>query len=305
MWGLCDPTPSSSMDSFQGLTPKAPHHGIDLWLQIQFFMIMSRFILRMRLIASPTANSVTRTLKNLGKSLRTSLFTTMRARMIQGTSAKPVKAISTSQSTSKTPDRRLLELEDQIMFLLKKPQTAPGTSSTYIPKAHVKAVTSYAPPRSLNHTPRQNSFTFRERVRPNPQPKALDTSFEARVRDYMATHTERMERFQNAIFKQQQEINDKMAEMFKLLKELTTSRTLEKVLVREEARHPITKHVNSISLIRMEDEKSVRSNRVVGEDKVEPNKSDLGGTLEEVDGKGEVENRTNNELARNTKEDLA
>ncbi|GJX75828.1 hypothetical protein Tco_0322639 [Tanacetum coccineum] len=200
---------------------------------------------------------------------------TMRARMIQGTSAKPVKAISTSQSTSKTLDRRLLELEDQIMFLLKKPQTAPGTSSTHIPKAHVKAVTSDAPPRSLNETPRQNSFTFRERVRPNPQPKALDTSFEARVRDYMATHTERMER------------------------------TLEKVLVREEARHPITKHVNSISLIRMEDEKSVRSNRVVGEDKVEPNKSDLGGTLEEVDGKGEVENRTNNELAGNTKEDLA
>nr|GEV29413.1 MAK10-like protein [Tanacetum cinerariifolium] len=32
---------------------------------------------------------------------------------------KPVKAISTPQSTSKTPDRRLLELEDQINFLLK------------------------------------------------------------------------------------------------------------------------------------------------------------------------------------------
>ncbi|GJZ86936.1 MAK10-like protein [Tanacetum coccineum] len=32
---------------------------------------------------------------------------------------KPVKAISTPQSNSKTPDRRLLELEDQIKFLLK------------------------------------------------------------------------------------------------------------------------------------------------------------------------------------------
>ncbi|GJZ26138.1 putative reverse transcriptase domain-containing protein [Tanacetum coccineum] len=39
-----------------------------------------------------------------------------------------------------------------------------------------------------------------------------------------------------------------MAVMFELLKELTTSRTPKKVLVREEARHPITKHVNSISL---------------------------------------------------------
>ncbi|GJR74543.1 hypothetical protein Tco_0086908 [Tanacetum coccineum] len=33
--------------------------------------------------------------------------------------AKPVKAISIPQGTSKTPDRRLLELEDQINFLLK------------------------------------------------------------------------------------------------------------------------------------------------------------------------------------------
>ncbi|GJZ05525.1 hypothetical protein Tco_0539318 [Tanacetum coccineum] len=32
---------------------------------------------------------------------------------------EPVKAISTPQSTSKTPDQRLLELEDQINFLLK------------------------------------------------------------------------------------------------------------------------------------------------------------------------------------------
>ncbi|GJT68698.1 MAK10-like protein [Tanacetum coccineum] len=95
-----------------------------------------------------------------------------------------------------------------------------------------------------------------------------------------------MEKFKNVIFKQRKEINDRMAEIFGLLKELTASRTSEKVLVREEARHPITKHVNSISLIRMEDEKSVKSNRVVGEDMVEPNKSDLAGTLEEVDGKG-------------------
>ncbi|GJT63692.1 hypothetical protein Tco_1015172 [Tanacetum coccineum] len=90
----------------------------------------------------------------------------------------------------------------------------------------------------------------------------------------------------------------------KELIELIASTTPEKVLVREEVRHPITKHVNSISLIRMEDEKSVRSNGVVGEDMVEPNKSDLAGTLEEVDGKCEVENKTNNKIAGNTKEDL-
>ncbi|GKE32451.1 hypothetical protein Tco_1451773 [Tanacetum coccineum] len=51
-----------------------------------------------------------------------------------------------------------------------------------------------------------------------------------------------MERFENDIFKQREEINDRMAEMFGLLKELTTSRTPKKILMREEARHPITKN---------------------------------------------------------------
>ncbi|GJX95173.1 hypothetical protein Tco_0349759 [Tanacetum coccineum] len=39
-----------------------------------------------------------------------------------------------------------------------------------------------------------SSFTFRKRVRPNPPPQALGANFEARVRDYMAAHTERTER---------------------------------------------------------------------------------------------------------------
>ncbi|GKF87259.1 hypothetical protein Tco_0258136, partial [Tanacetum coccineum] len=68
---------------------------------------------------------------------------------------------------------------------------------------------------------------------PNPQPQALGTTFKARVQDYMAVHTKRMERFEHVIFKQREEINGRMTEMFRLLKELTTSRALEKVLIRE------------------------------------------------------------------------
>ncbi|GJZ57840.1 hypothetical protein Tco_0613334, partial [Tanacetum coccineum] len=88
---------------------------------------------------------------------------------------------------------------------------------------------------------------------------------------------------QNVIFKQREEINDRRAEMFGLLKELTTSETPKKVLVRAEARHSITKHVNSTSLIRMEEENSVGNNGVVGKNIVEPNKSIVAETLEEVD----------------------
>ncbi|GJU79945.1 MAK10-like protein [Tanacetum coccineum] len=47
-----------------------------------------------------------------------------------------------------------------------------------------------------------------------------------------------------------------MTEMFGLLKELTTSRTLEKVLIREEAKFLVTTNVNSISLTRNEEEEN-------------------------------------------------
>ncbi|GJT96999.1 hypothetical protein Tco_1092517 [Tanacetum coccineum] len=55
---------------------------------------------------------------------------------------KPVKAISTSQSTSKMPERRLLELKDQINFLLKGSRPTPRPSSTHVPQAYVEAVSS-------------------------------------------------------------------------------------------------------------------------------------------------------------------
>ncbi|GJS83395.1 MAK10-like protein [Tanacetum coccineum] len=113
-----------------------------------------------------------------------------------------------------------------------------------------------------------------------------------------------MERFKNAIFKQREEVNSKMAEMFELLKELTVSQASRKVLVREEARHLITKHVNSISLNRIEEEKSVRNNEVVSESVVEPDKSDIAEPLEEVDKMNEAKNRTDDEPVRSAEEKL-
>ncbi|GKF49351.1 hypothetical protein Tco_0142602 [Tanacetum coccineum] len=137
------------------------------------------------------------------------------------------------------PDQRLLELEDQINFLLKGPQLAPRASSTHVPQAYAEAVSSNSHPQNLVEPPTQIYFTFHERILLNPQPQALETSFEARVQDYMATHTERMERFKNEIFKQRKEINDRMAEMFRLLKELTASRTTEKVLIEKRLGTPL------------------------------------------------------------------
>nr|GEV86355.1 hypothetical protein [Tanacetum cinerariifolium] len=154
-------------------------------------------------------------------------------------SVRLVKAISTPQGTSKTPDRRLLELEDQINFLLKGSRPTSRSSSTHVPQAYAEAVYSNPHSRNLNESLRQIYFTFCERVRTNPQPQALETSFKA----------------------QGEEINDRMTEMFEIFKELITSRAHEKVLIREEAKHPVTKNINSILLIKREEEMNADDNK--------------------------------------------
>ncbi|GJY77410.1 hypothetical protein Tco_0482526 [Tanacetum coccineum] len=75
----------------------------------------------------------------------------------------------------------------------------------------------------------------------------------------------------------------RMVEMSGLLKELTTSRTSKKVLVREESRHPITKNVNAISLVKMEKQKNIKSNIVVDMNVIELSESNAIEPKEEVD----------------------
>ncbi|GJR00704.1 hypothetical protein Tco_0523688 [Tanacetum coccineum] len=65
-------------------------------------------------------------------------------------SIKLVKAISTPQSTSKTHDQRIIKLEDQINFLLKGSRPTPRPSSTHVPQAYAKAVSSNPLSRGLN-----------------------------------------------------------------------------------------------------------------------------------------------------------
>ncbi|GJT65633.1 zinc finger, CCHC-type containing protein [Tanacetum coccineum] len=95
-----------------------------------------------------------------------------------------------------------------------------------------------------------------------------------------------------------------MAEMFGLLKELTTSRTLEKVLVREEARHHITKHVNAISLVKMKKEESVENNEVVDKNVIGISELDMVEPIELVDKMEGMGDGTDDESAESMKEEL-
>ncbi|GKB27628.1 hypothetical protein Tco_0867029 [Tanacetum coccineum] len=104
----------------------------------------------------------------------------------------------------------------------------------------------------------------------------------------MAAHAKRMERFENAIFKQREEINDRMTEIFRLLKELTTSRTPEKVLIREETKFHVTKNVNSISLARGEEKRSDKIDVATGNDIEKPTGTETGMQVNEAEKKNEA-----------------
>ncbi|GJT67785.1 hypothetical protein Tco_1019265 [Tanacetum coccineum] len=86
--------------------------------------------------------------------------------------------------------------------------------------------------------------------------------------------------------------------MFRLLKELSASRTLEKVLMREETRQPITKNVNSISLIRIKEGENGENNMQIDKSIMEPGKSDKEGPLERTDMKNEVKRKTDDKPAK-------
>ncbi|GKB06879.1 MAK10-like protein [Tanacetum coccineum] len=130
------------------------------------------------------------------------------------------------------------------------------------------------------------------------------TTFEASRHYYIARHTERMKIFKNTIFKQREEITGRMNEMFGLLKELTTSRTPEKVLIREESKFPVTKNVNSISLKKGEEEGSNRT-KVTPDNAEKLTKTETEMPVMEVEKINKVENGAKNKSIKTSESEEA
>ncbi|GKE51334.1 hypothetical protein Tco_1486490, partial [Tanacetum coccineum] len=250
---------SEAWTRFKDVLQKFPHHGIDRWIQIQIFYDHVSFHLKREIDRAAGSKLHNKNTDKSWENIENLDFYDHEGWVETNEFVKPVKSISTPQGMPKTPYRRFLELEDLINFSLKGLRPTPASNSTHIPQAYVNAVHPNSRPRNQNEPPTLSTFAFRERTGPSPQPQALDTTFEARVRDYMATHSKRIERFENTFFKQHEEIDGRMTEKFGLLKELTTSRTPEKVLVSEETKFPVTKNVNSISLTKGEEKGSSRT----------------------------------------------
>ncbi|GKA03542.1 MAK10-like protein [Tanacetum coccineum] len=95
-----------------------------------------------------------------------------------------------------------------------------------------------------------------------------------------------------------------MTEMFRLLKELTTNRTPKKVLIREEAKIPVTKNANSISLTKGEEERSNRM-KVTPDNTKKLTETETEMPVKEVEKMNEVENGAEKNSIKTSKNEEA
>ncbi|GJT65872.1 hypothetical protein Tco_1017352 [Tanacetum coccineum] len=159
---------SGGMDSFQRLTPKSPsswHRS--LALNLNFYDLVS-IHLKCEIDRAVGGKLCDKNTDEFWEIIENLALCDHEGFNDSKDCIKPVKAVAVSSNASKTPDRRLLEFEDQINFWFKGSQPTPKTSSTHTPQAYAKAVSSSPLLQDLSGPPRQNSFTFCERVRPNP-----------------------------------------------------------------------------------------------------------------------------------------
>nr|GEU29792.1 MAK10-like protein [Tanacetum cinerariifolium] len=110
---------------FKDLLQKVHHHGIDHWLQIQIFYDHISFHLKCKIDSAGGGKLRNKNADESWKIIENLPLYDHECWNDTNVFAKPVKAIFTPQGTSKTPDRILLELEDQINFLLKGSRPAP------------------------------------------------------------------------------------------------------------------------------------------------------------------------------------
>ncbi|GKC51099.1 MAK10-like protein [Tanacetum coccineum] len=108
-----------SMDSFQGLTLKIPHHGIDLWLQVQIFYDHVTPATRRTIDQSAGGKLHDRNAKEFWALLEDLALYDNESWNDPRDFGKPVKAISLPQYVPSTSDRRLIELEYQVQCLME------------------------------------------------------------------------------------------------------------------------------------------------------------------------------------------
>ncbi|GJR80059.1 MAK10-like protein [Tanacetum coccineum] len=110
---------SEAWTRFKDLLQKVPHHGIDLWLQVQIFYDHVNPATRRTIDQSAGGKLRDRNAKESWALLEDLALYDNESWNDPRDFAKPVKAISLPQDVPSTSDRRLIELENQVQRLME------------------------------------------------------------------------------------------------------------------------------------------------------------------------------------------
>ncbi|GJV71354.1 MAK10-like protein [Tanacetum coccineum] len=110
---------SEAWTRFKDLLQKVPHHGIDLWLQVQIFYDHVNPVTRRTIDQSAGGKLRDRNAKESWALLEDLTLYDNESWNDPRDFAKPVKAIALPQDVPSTSDRRLIELENQVQRLME------------------------------------------------------------------------------------------------------------------------------------------------------------------------------------------
>ncbi|GKB41371.1 hypothetical protein Tco_0886313 [Tanacetum coccineum] len=110
---------SEAWTRFKDLLQKVPHHGIDLWLQVQIFYDYVNPVTRRTIDQSAGGKLRDRNAKESLSFLKDLTLYDNESWNDPKDFAKPVKEIALPQDVPSTSDRRLIELENQVQRLME------------------------------------------------------------------------------------------------------------------------------------------------------------------------------------------
>lgn len=161
-----------------------------------------------------------------------------------------INAMSTPGGTNQIYDELLCKLEAKVDYFeeMQKRPLSPRRATVNSASKMTSMPLSESPSR-------ENVETFQNYALPYSPPEKLSPEFEARMRENMATHSERLARFEEAVYKQKEDMQEKMNEMMSLMEEYANQKTPERMLLRKESVIPTTRFVNSIAIVHTDNEK--------------------------------------------------
>ncbi|GJY28077.1 MAK10-like protein [Tanacetum coccineum] len=199
---------------FKNLVQKVPHHGIDLWLQVQIFYVHVNPITR-RTIDQSTGGK----LRDLNPKESWAILEDLALYENKSWNdprdfVKPVKAIALPQDVPSTSDRRLIELENQVQYLMEAYLAL--TQPTQVNKITTPCYICNGPhdTRHCMENPEQAFVKYAS--------SRTDEAGEGLVSEFMASQDARLSKFEADFKQQQSEMTNKIDTVLKAITDRIT-----------------------------------------------------------------------------------